>query len=93
MIYDKEYFIKKFEAIPEEEWCVGGFSDGLGAFCALGHCGCLNGYQTNEGLSLRLLISHNNSFGIVRLNDGSISEVYKYGNTPKMRIINFLKQL
>lgn len=37
-IYDVDYFIKKFEAIPEDKWCTGSLG-GNGKHCALGHCG------------------------------------------------------
>jgi hypothetical protein len=36
--YTAEYFIRKFEAIPEEKWCVRCLTDGASS-CALGHCG------------------------------------------------------
>jgi len=39
MNYDVNYFIEKFSKIPESCWHVGGYSDGRGASCALGHCG------------------------------------------------------
>lgn len=38
MNYDVDYFINKFEAIPEEMWCVGLWVDSEGRKCALGHC-------------------------------------------------------
>lgn len=40
--YTVEYFKAKFEAIPEEKWCVGGFVDPKDSEkrCAMGHCGC-----------------------------------------------------
>lgn len=42
MIYDVDYFIKKFEAIPEGMWICGDFSDGNGRHCAQGFCGMNN---------------------------------------------------
>lgn len=39
-IYTKEYFIAKFEAIPEERWLENAFSDAeMKRRCALGFCG------------------------------------------------------
>lgn len=35
---DVQYFIEKFEAIPEEKWCVDVLSSEDGKFCANGHC-------------------------------------------------------
>lgn len=37
-MFTVEYFIRKFEAIPEREWTVGEYRRGF-ARCALGHCG------------------------------------------------------
>lgn len=37
-----EYFIKKFEAIPEENWSIGSIQDTDGNSCANGHCGVLH---------------------------------------------------
>jgi hypothetical protein len=36
--YTRDYFIAKFEAIPEELWTTRVFRDG-GKCCAMGHCG------------------------------------------------------
>ena len=36
--YDADYFINKFEAIPDEKWIAGEYEAG-GCCCALGHCG------------------------------------------------------
>lgn len=38
MEYNVEYFIAKFEAIPENKWCVGALQD-HDRCCAQGHCG------------------------------------------------------
>lgn len=37
--YDVDFFIKKFDAIPEEQWCTEEFTDVSGACCVYGHCG------------------------------------------------------
>ena len=37
--YDIDYFIAKFTAIPEEQWCMRSFTDRQGRHCAVGHCG------------------------------------------------------
>src|SRR6478736_1430645 len=39
MKYNREYFIAKFEAIPEEKWTTGECCNAFGQCCALGHCG------------------------------------------------------
>jgi|SRR6185369_2141332 len=38
MNYDIDYFIRKFEAIPEEKWIEGAQIDQQGNSCALGWC-------------------------------------------------------
>lgn len=38
MKYNVDYFIKKFEAIPEEKWCIDDQNDDYGRHCAYGHC-------------------------------------------------------
>ena len=41
MTYDVDYFIKKFEAIPENKWCInsrGEIVGGIEQRCALGWC-------------------------------------------------------
>jgi hypothetical protein len=37
-MYDVDYFIDKFEKIPEELWCISIRHDGGGRSCAYGHC-------------------------------------------------------
>ncbi len=37
--YSVDFYISKFEAIPNEQWCTGVLDDGAGRHCALGHCG------------------------------------------------------
>ncbi len=89
MIYDKEYFIKKFEAIPEEKWTTKSFYTYGGRCCALGHCGKRMGLvDTDESYALGEITS----CSTVAINDG-LGDYIKYGNTPKERILNFLKQL
>ena len=34
-----QYFINKFEAIPEEKWCTYSVDNRMGQKCANGHCG------------------------------------------------------
>ena len=59
---DAQYFINKFEAIPEEKWCINYQMNGKGQRCALGHLmpedairwSCY-GHQTSEGLAISKL--------------------------------------
>jgi len=43
-MYTVDYFINKFEAIPEKDWIVGIFMDHHGRCCAQGHCIFNRGY-------------------------------------------------
>lgn len=102
--YDADYFIAKFEAIPDRQWTRSQYADGWGGFCALGHCGerveiSTDGYmrrrniQTEEGEALRKLFS--DSLGLYsspdRVNDG-ISDEYQQ-ETPKQRILAALRDI
>jgi len=57
--YTVDYFIKKFEAIPEDKWCEGAWSNSKGANCANGHCGIeANGLlKTNQSINLKKVFS------------------------------------
>lgn len=65
-----EYFIKKFEAIPEEKWCVEDFNV-EGKSCAFGHCGCIDSDSlTEESIELGLLFAKYTKSGVTAINDG-----------------------
>lgn len=87
MKYDVDYFIKKFKAIPKEEWCIETFSDQKGRYCALGHCGVNAGYITPEASALERILY----FNVAEINDG-IDTSFK-GKHPRTRIVNALKQI
>lgn len=95
MKYDVEFFINKFEAIPEDKWCTHRFGDGEGRHCALGHCEG-EGWAITEETSALIGISNKYSipiFGdlctIAAINDGCLDNT----GTPKQRVVNFLKQV
>ena len=84
--YTVDYFIEKFEKIPDEKWVVGDFGFN-GTHCAFGHCGMVNANEcTSESKALMSIFGN---VSIVRTNDGSIG----IGNTPKERILNKLKEI
>lgn len=93
--YTVDYFIEKFEAIPDEKWCTGVFEDMTGACCALGHCGYRGYNVTDESRSLSRLFGRYHQVGCINdgdeLGDGEIVE--KYGYTPKERILNALREI
>lgn len=97
--YDVDYFIKNFEAIPEDKWFIGNFnSPDNSKSCALGHCG-IRGEKVNSLLSLFTA----NNLNVAIVNDGSISpfvffdkeglckaknsKKYFHLPTPKQRIL------
>ncbi len=79
MTYDVDYFIAKFEAIPEELWCVDAYTKGR-KHCARGFCGETSDKETREGIALEKLIRWP-----AMINDGGRSN-YKQP-TPKQRIL------
>jgi hypothetical protein len=86
--YNTLYFIKKFEAIPEEKWGIGAY-DYNGKKCALGHCGAsvkLRAFQSKESNTLMSLFFDNFFKSAVHINDEEIS----LGYHPKERILNAL---
>lgn len=93
--YDVDYFISKFEAIPEEKWCVDDFEDGeeSGVHCALGHCGAsFHSGSTRESYKLDEIICslRNPSYPLgyyypAPINDGTTKEYQQ--PTPKQRIL------
>lgn len=83
MIYDVDYFISKFEAIPEEKWIVGNYTDGYGC-CALGHCGIVASETTKEADSLVTLFILLNT-AIPPINDNHDARYCQH--TAKQRIL------
>jgi len=88
--YDFDFFIDKFEAIPENNWCTGTFLDAGGRCCALGHCGSRrapngNTVHTEEGSALRRLSPHSismvNDDGYCRGAKGRVVALLKYLKT------------
>jgi len=84
--YTKEYFVKKFEAIPEEEIGRGD----LDKHCALYHCGVTsspNYNHTEESKALAILLGGDEDFmNVWEINDDR-------DDIPKNNILNALKLL
>lgn len=88
--FDVDYFLAKFEAIPEEEWCREKLSDYNGRHCAMGHCGCRdNGEITAEASALDNLFDKYLSMPVVDVNDFLDIQ----GRTPKQRILAALRDI
>lgn len=104
--FTKEYFIKKFEAIPEKNWSVEVFKVTISTVyelyqkkCALGHCNVSLGMPlTPEAKALSLLFRPDqdkeniSTIPVILVND-DINQFNFKGETPKQRILNFLYSL
>lgn len=89
-MYNVDYFIDKFEAIPKDNWCTDLFNF-AGASCALGHCGAKeNALDTEESTALWILFDTDSP--VTDINDGK-DPYSKLGNHPKDRVINALKKM
>lgn len=72
-IYDVNYFIAKFEAIPDDKWITGSLGiAGSGKHCALGHCGVEDSKETEEAHALGALFGFFNPMEVWKVNDLSI---------------------
>lgn len=92
-IYDVDYFIKKFEAIPENKWLIGGYvarvfkgTTYIEKMCALGWCGARSNHS-NSGNTTREAAALFRIFtvAIAPINDGL--NINYQQPTPKQRIL------
>jgi len=89
MNYDVDYFIRKFEAIPEDKWCDDGSFRKDGKACAYGHCKG-DGAASPEGSALGNIWDafsphYDYDGGIAYINDGK-NDKYQQP-TPKQRVL------
>lgn len=96
--YTVDYFIQKFEAIPEEKWTRLSFIN-QDRSCALGHCGVRTAYNnysgialTEEGDALRNLFNNHLDFDVMTVNDDCVCSAYPQP-TPKARILAALTDI
>ncbi len=98
MIYDVDYFISKFEAIPHNMWTTGTIGTETGPKCALGHCrDWSQGFpfgivacNSKEGYALDQLMMSKLGINVEDINDGCPS----YGEfTPKARVLAALRDI
>lgn len=83
MTFTAQYFIDKFSAIPDEEWCTRQYTDSNGRHCAVGHC-----VNADERTGLGLLFD---GTPIPMINDG---EEPRYPQeTPRARILAALHDI
>lgn len=105
-MYDVDYFIKKFQAIPEKFWndyTQTGYSDDRVTHCAFGHCQTSGQWPGNEDGSItpegQALCEIFNSVGMVvgsgkwitSINNGNVNEYPQ--PTPKQRILAALHDI
>ena len=93
MTYDIDYFINKFEDIPEDKWCNEYYVDPKDETkrCALGHCGCLEFKDANPEADALGDIFVKRGYSVFYVNDGMIEEYSQ--PTPKQRILAALKHI
>jgi Zn-finger protein len=83
-MYTVDYFIKKFEAIPEDQWGTGKYVSENNRMCALGFCGVRPCENTEEGDDLSVLSNNMIHF----INDGK--DYHYTESTPKQRVLAYL---
>lgn len=99
--YTVDYFIKKFEKIPQKEWTVGEYVNDKGKCCALGHCGAKLVFDKHSGIedeyfpeeaeALKELLVYYTAYLPSLINDGDVSE-YNLGH-PKKNILAALGEI
>lgn len=90
-IYDRDYFIAKFEAIPEEKWCCGQSNGPAGTHCALGWCDVETPDETGPEWSGLITLCLHGDLLIELVNDGGCE---RYDQpTPKARVLAALRDL
>ncbi len=92
-VYDVDYFIKKFEAIPRNKWITNNYGlQGTGVHCAYGHCGVSNSTsQTKESIELAAMFHVSGMPPVSTINDLRLSRFPQ--KTPKGRILAALRAI
>jgi hypothetical protein len=85
-LYDIDYFIDKFEAIPEDRWVSDKYFNPLGQCCAVGHCGIVG----PEALALKVIFVKGDTL-VERVNYGADQRFQQ--PTPKQRILAALHHI
>lgn len=94
-IFDVDFFIRYFERIPEDQWCVGTMENTLGQHCAAGHCGAIDG---RDGLgtmakALNELMHTHTGWGVTIINDFKAFHHHFNQPTPRARILAALREI
>lgn len=94
--YNVDYFTKKFEAIPDEQWCTTSLGYG-GKHCVMGHCGVISDPHegwvgTAEAEGLAAVLGVRGWRDLWEINDGYLGSAEIKGlETPKARILAALQ--
>lgn len=88
--FDADYFIEKFEAIPDNLWICCTLGNYGEAHCALGHCGASANLEWSEQpKEVQALDGLFRGFGdyntVTRINDGDNPHYQQ--STPKARVL------
>ena len=92
-VYDVDYFIQKFEAIPENLWCRASYGRNGGPRCAIGHCADPDGGanpSNDESTALRYLFMSYYGCSVISVNDKYIDGM---SLSPKLRILAALRDI
>jgi hypothetical protein len=90
-MYTVDYFIEKFSN-PALKWHIGNYTDGNGAYCALGHCGWRVGSQRSaEAREFWRLTYGDFGMDIPAINDGNAPEYQQ--STPQERVLAALQDI
>ena len=91
-IQNADYFIAKFEAIPDNRWCVNTYEGGgiiRRKHCAVGHCGVRDFFTTTD--EARCLYQVFGDLMVTAVNDGRHPGYPQ--PTPKQRILAALRDI
>jgi hypothetical protein len=85
-----DYFIDKFERLPDSEWCTGTLYNGRGQKCAVGHCPYSDEYKFEEREALWTL------FKAILVMPAQVNDAHspKYQQpSPKARVLAALRDI
>lgn len=96
--YTVGYFIRKFKAIPGNQWCCGQFVNARGQKCVLGHLGArgvrlASGFQLPEPAQalVKLVKDGGITYDIADINNHSFGGFTQ--KTPRARVLAVLRYL
>lgn len=85
--HEVDYFIERFNEIPERRWCRHLLTNHLGQSCAYGHLNCEE-RKILDGLAVNIMRTTH----VICANDSEGHPDYP-GDTPKQRVLKYLRGL